>query len=212
MYFCRPKNIINKVITQQNQKKGALNTTPNHFRPRQFGPRPKKEAQHRINNFITAQTVRVVGENFEPKIVSLREALAIADQYELDLVEISPNANPPVCKVMDYQKYLYEQKKKAKEIKANSAKTVVKEIHMGPQTDDHDFNFKCVHAEKFLKDGYKVKVMVTFRGRSIIYKDQGELLLLRFAQSLEEFGKLDQMPTLVGKNMTIMISPKSTKK
>jgi translation initiation factor IF-3 len=154
----------------------------------------------------------VVGENFEPKIVSLREALAIADQYELDLVEISPNANPPVCKVMDYQKYLYEQKKKAKEIKANSAKTVVKEIHMGPQTDDHDFNFKCVHAEKFLKDGYKVKVMVTFRGRAIIYKDQGELLLLRFAQSLEEFGKLDQMPTLLGKNMTIMISPKSTKK
>jgi len=189
-----------------------LNTTPQNFRPRPFGPRPKKEAQHRINNYITAQTVRVVGENFEPKIVSLREALAIADQYELDLVEISPNANPPVCKVMDYQKYLYEQKKKAKEIKANSAKTVVKEIHMGPQTDDHDFNFKCVHAEKFLKDGYKVKVMVTFRGRAIIYKDQGELLLLRFAQSLEEFGKLDQMPTLLGKNMTIMLSPKSTKK
>ncbi len=212
MYFCRPKFIINKVITKKPKKKGALNTTPNNFRPRQYGPRPKKEAQHRINNYITAQTVRVVGENFEPKIVSLREALAIADQYELDLVEISPNANPPVCKVMDYQKYLYEQKKKAKEIKANSAKTVVKEIHMGPQTDDHDFNFKCVHAEKFLKDGYKVKVMVTFRGRSIIYKDQGELLLLRFAQSLEEFGKLDQMPTLLGKNMTIMISPKSTKK
>ena len=149
---------------------------------RQNGPRPKKEAQHRINNYITAQTVRVVGENFEPKIVSLREALAIADQYELDLVEISPQANPPVCKVMDYQKYLYEQKKKAKEIKANSAKTTVKEIHMGPQTDDHDFNFKCNHAIKFLKDGYKVKLMVTFRGRSIIYKDQGELLLLRLAR------------------------------
>lgn len=129
----------------------------------------------------------------------------------MDLVEISPQANPPVCKVMDYQKYLYEQKKKAKEIKANSAKTTVKEIHMGPQTDDHDFNFKRNHAERFLKDGYKVKVMVTFRGRSIIYKDQGELLLLRFAQSLEEFGKLDQMPTLVGKNMTVMISPKSKK-
>lgn len=156
--------------------------------------------------------MRVVGEHFEPKIVSLREALAIADQYELDLVEISPQANPPVCKVMDYQKYLYEQKKKAKEIKANSAKTTVKEIHMGPQTDDHDFNFKRNHAEKFLKDGCKVKVVVQFRGRSIIYKEQGELLLLNFAQSLEEVGKVDQLPTLVGKNMSMMMSPKSTKK
>lgn len=189
-----------------------MNTTPYENKMRRPNGPHKKEAPHKINNYITAQTVRVVGENFEPKIVSLREALAIADQYELDLVEISPQANPPVCKVMDYQKYLYEQKKKAKEIKANSAKTTVKEIHMGPQTDDHDFNFKCNHAERFLKDGYKVKVMVTFRGRSIIYKDQGELLLLRFAQSLEEFGKLDQMPTLLGKNMTIMISPKSSKK
>lgn len=189
-----------------------MKSTPNTGnRGRQFAPR-KKEALHRINENITDQTVRIVGENFEPKIVSIREALAIAEQYELDLVEISPNANPPVCKVMDYQKYLYEQKKKAKEIKANSAKTTVKEIHMGPQTDDHDFNFKLNHATKFLKDGYKVKVMVTFRGRSIIYKDQGELLLLRFAQSLDEFGKLDQMPTLLGKNMTVMISPKSAKK
>lgn len=188
-------------------------TPPNSGKPfRPDGRRPKKEAPHRINNYITAQTVRVVGENFEPKIVSLREALAIADQYELDLVEISPQANPPVCKVMDYQKYLYEQKKKAKEIKANSAKTTVKEIHMGPQTDDHDFNFKRNHAEKFLKDGCKVKVVVQFRGRSIIYKEQGELLLLNFAQSLEEVGKVDQLPTLVGKNMSMMMSPKSTKK
>ena len=145
-------------------------------------------------------------------IMSSREANALAQERHLDLVEISPQANPPVCKVMDYQKYLYEQKKKAKEIKANSAKTTVKEIHMGPQTDDHDFNFKCNHAIKFLKDGYKVKLMVTFRGRSIIYKDQGELLLLRFAQQLEEVGKVDQLPTLLGKNMTMMISPKSNKK
>ena len=190
-----------------------MNITPNAGKPHKpMGARPKKEAQHRINEYITAQTVRVVGENFEPKIVSLREALAIADQYELDLVEISPQANPPVCKVMDYQKYLYEQKKKAKEIKANSAKTQVKEIHMGPQTDDHDFNFKCNHAIKFLQDGYKVKLQVTFRGRAIIYKDQGELLLLKFAQCLEEVGKVDQLPTLLGKNMTMMISPKSQKK
>ena len=191
-----------------------MNITPSNngkpFRP--DGRRPKKEAPHRINNYITAQTVRVVGENFEPKIVSLREALSIADHYELDLVEISPQANPPVCKVMDYQKYLYEQKKKAKEIKANSAKTTVKEIHMGPQTDDHDFNFKRNHAEKFLKDGCKVKVVVQFRGRSIIYKEQGELLLLNFAQSLEEVGKVDQLPTLMGRNMSMMMSPKSNKK
>lgn len=192
-----------------------MSITPNNGRPfRAYGPRPpKKEAQHRINENITAQTVRVVGENFEPKIVSLREALALAEQYELDLVEISPQANPPVCKVMDYQKYLYEQKKKAKEIKANQSKNaVVKEIHMGPQTDSHDFDFKCNHAVKFLKEGCKVKVVIFFRGRSIIFKDQGELLLLRFAERLAEVGKLDQMPTLMGKNMSIMISPKTSKK
>lgn len=191
-----------------------MNITPNAGKSRKLmGARPKnKEAQHRINENITAQTVRVVGEDFEPKIVSIREALALADHYELDLVEISPQANPPVCKVMDYQKYLYEQKKKAKEIKANAAKTTVKEIHMGPQTDDHDFNFKLNHAIKFLQDGYKVKLQVTFRGRSIIYKDQGELLLLRFAEGLGEYGKPDQMPTLLGRNMTMIISPKSQKK
>ncbi len=130
-----------------------MNNTSNTGKSRTpRGPQPKKkETPHKINEHITAQTVRVVGENFEPTIVSLREALAIADRYELDLVEISPQANPPVCKVMDYQKYLYEQKKKAKEIKANSAKTTtVKEIHMGPQTDAHDFNFKCNHAIRVL--------------------------------------------------------------
>ena len=190
-----------------------MNIIPNAGKSRKpMGAHPKKkEAQHRINENITAQTVRVVGENFEPRIVSIREALALAEQYELDLVEISPQANPPVCKVMDYQKYLYEQKKKAKEIKANAAKTTVKEIHMGPQTDDHDFNFKLNHAIKFLQDGYKVKLQVTFRGRAIIYKDQGELLLLRFAEGLGEYGKPDQMPTLLGRNMTMIISPKSQK-
>ena len=204
-------NLLRIKLLEKINRKGTLKSTPNpRNRVRYVAPN-KKEAQHNINENITSQVVRVVGENFEPKIVSLREALEIAERYELDLVEISPQANPPVCKVMDYQKYLYEQKKKQKEIKANSAKTQVKEIHMGPQTDDHDFNFKLNHATKFLTDGYKVKVMVTFRGRSIIYKDQGELLLLRFAQSLEDYGKLDQMPTLLGKNMTIMLSPKSKK-
>lgn len=168
----------------------------------------KKEAAHKINQFITAQTVRVVSENFEPQIVSLREALALAEQYELDLVEISPQATPPVCKVMDYQKFLYEQKKKQKDIKAKSAKVVFKEIRLGPQTDEHDFEFKTNHAIRFLKEGCKVKVDVFFKGRSIVYKDQGELILLKFAQAVEEFGKPEQMPKLEGKRMIIVINPK----
>jgi len=152
--------------------------------------------------------VRVVGENFEPKIVALREALALAEQFGLDLVEISPQATPPVCKVMDYQKFLYEQKKKQKDIKAKSAKVVIKEIRLGPQTDEHDFEFKTNHALRFLKEGSKVKVEVFFKGRSIVYKDQGELMLLKFAQACEEAGKLEQMPKLEGKRMMIVISPK----
>lgn len=168
----------------------------------------KKEAAHKINQFITAQTVRVVSENFEPQIVSLREALALTEQYELDLVEISPQATPPVCKVMDYQKFLYEQKKKQKDIKAKSAKVVIKEIRLGPQTDEHDFEFKTNHAIRFLKEGCKVKVDVFFKGRSIVYKDQGELILLKFAQAVEEFGKPEQMPKLEGKRMIIVINPK----
>lgn len=208
------QKIINKDITKIIKKEGALNIPNNNNRPynRPMNARQKQESQYRINNYISSQTVRVVGDNIEPKIVSLREALAIAEEMELDLVEISPQANPPVCKVMDYQKFLYEQKKKMKEMKANSAKTTVKEIHMGPQTDDHDFNFKLNHAIRFLQDGYKVKLMVCFKGRAIIYKDQGELLLLKFAQSLEDYGKLEQLPTLLGKNMTVMVSPKSQKK
>lgn len=152
--------------------------------------------------------VRVVGEGMEPKILSLRDALALAESMELDLVEISPQANPPVCKVMDYQKFLYDQKKKQKDIKAKSAKVVIKEIRLGPQTDNHDFDFKVNHAIRFLKEGCKVKVDVFFKGRSIVYKDQGELILLKFAQALEEYGKLEQMPKLEGKRMIIVINPK----
>jgi translation initiation factor IF-3 len=152
--------------------------------------------------------VRVVGEGMEPKILSLRDALALAESMELDLVEISPQVNPPVCKVMDYQKFLYDQKKKQKDIKAKSAKVVIKEIRLGPQTDNHDFDFKVNHAIRFLKEGCKVKVDVFFKGRSIVYKDQGELILLKFAQALEEYGKLEQMPRLEGKRMIIVINPK----
>jgi len=152
--------------------------------------------------------VRVVGDNLEPQILSLRDAMAIADRFELDLVEISPQANPPVCKVMDYQKFLYEQKKKQKEIKAKSAKVVIKEIRLGPHTDDHDFDFKVNHAIKFLKEGCKVKVDVYFKGRMIVYKDQGELILLKFAQALEEFGKPEQLPKLEGKRMIMILNPK----
>ena len=151
--------------------------------------------------------MRVVGDGLEPQIVSLREALAIAERMELDLVEISPQAAPPVCKVMDYQKFLYEQKRKEKEQKAKSVKVVVKEIRLGPQTDDHDFEFKTNHAIRFLKEGSKVKVGVIFKGRSIVYKDQGELILLKFAQAVEEFGKPEQMPKLEGKRMFIVINP-----
>ena len=184
----------------------AQNNRPN----RSFGPRQKKEAQHRINEHITAQVVRVVGDDIEPRIVSLREALSIADAHGVDL-EISPQANPPVCKVMDYQKYLYEQKKKLKEIKANSAKTEIKEIRLSPQISEHDVEFKCNHAIRFLQEGYKVKVIMTFRGRSIIYKDNGELELLKFAERLQDYGKVDQMPVLTGRNMSLLMVPKTKK-
>lgn len=152
--------------------------------------------------------MRVVGEGFEAKIVSLKEALDLADSFELDLVEISPQANPPVCKVMDYQKFLYEQKKKLKENKAKSAKIETKIIRLGPQTDDHDFEFKCKHAIKFLQDNCKVRVEVFFKGRSIVYKDQGEVMLLKFAQVVEEVGKPEQLPKLEGKKMFIILNPK----
>lgn len=175
-------------------------------------PRQVKQAPNNINEHIRAREVRLVGDNVTPGIYSIHEARKIADELELDLVEISPNAEPPVCKILDYQKYLYQQKKKAKEIKAKSTKIVVKEIRFGPQTDDHDYNFKLKHAQGFLKEGAKVKAYVFFRGRSILFKEQGEVLLLRFANDLEELGKLEQMPVLEGKRMTIMLSPKKPAK
>ena len=150
-----------------------------------------------------------MGDNIEnPGIFALRDALKIADELELDLVEISPKADPPVCKIIDYQKFLYQQKKKQKEIKAKTVIVVVKEIRFGPQTDEHDFNFKLRHAEKFLKEGAKVKAFVFFKGRSILFKEQGEILLLKLATSLEEWGSVEQLPKLEGKRMTMYISPK----
>ena len=144
--------------------------------------------------------------------MSIQEALDIADKMELDLVEISPNANPPVCKIVDYQKFLYQQKKKQKEQKAKAVKIVIKEIRFGPNTDEHDYNFKLKHAKNFLEDGAKVKAYVFFKGRSIMYKEKGEALLKRLVEDLEELGKLDQQPRLEGKRMTIIISPKASKK
>jgi len=176
------------------------------------GRRDNNTDTHRINERIRVPKVRLVGDNIEnPGIYSIDEALKIADQMGLDLVEIAPTADPPVCKVMDYQKFLYEQKKKAKEQKSNSAKVVVKEIRFGPHTDEHDFEFKKNHAMNFLKEGAKIKAYVFFKGRTILFKEQGEILLLRLAAALEEYGKVEQMPKLEGKRMTIFISPKKTK-
>ena len=179
---------------------------------RQNGRRPEKENPHRINDEITAPQVRVVGDNVEPNLVlPIREAIRLADEMELDLIEISPKAEPPVCRIADYQKFLYQQKKKAKEIKAKQTKVVIKEIRFGPQTDDHDYNFKLKHAENFLKEGAKVKAYVFFRGRSIVFKEQGEILLLRFATDLEEIAKVEVMPTLEGKKMNMILAPKPKK-
>ncbi len=152
-----------------------------------------------------------MGENIEPGVFKLAEALRLADQFELDLVEISPNADPPVCKIMDYKKFVYEQKKRDKILKAKSTQVVVKEIRFGPQTDEHDYEFKRKNAEKFLKEGAKLKAFVFFKGRSIIYKDQGQILLLRLATDLEEFGKVEAMPVLEGKRMIMFIAPKKKK-
>jgi len=153
-----------------------------------------------------------VGENIEtPGVFRIQDALKKADELELDLVEISPNAEPPVCRITDFQKFLYEQKKKQKELKAKASKIIVKEIRFGPNTDDHDYNFKLKHAERFLQEGAKVKAYVFFKGRSILYNEQGEILLLRFANALEEVGKVEQLPKLEGKRMTIFISPKKKK-
>ena len=161
-----------------------------------------------MNHRITAPMVRVVGENVETGIYQLREALRLADEQDLDLVEISPTAKPPVCKIIDYRKFLYDRKKKQKEINAKTAKVVVKEIRLGPNTDDHDYNFKLKHAQKFLEEGAKVKVDVFFRGRSIIYKEKGEIILLRFAQELEDYCKVERLPKLEGKRMIMILAPK----
>ncbi len=168
----------------------------------------KDENALRINREITAPEVRLVGENIpEQGIYPLARALAMADEQELDLVEISAKAEPPVCKILDYQKYLYQQRKRAKEMKANAAKIVIKEIRFGPNTDEHDFQFKLKHAAEFLKEGSKVKATIFFRGRSIQFAQQGEKNLLRFAVELEEFGRAENMPVLEGKRMSIMIAP-----
>ena len=174
-------------------------------------PNDNKDAGHRVNEEITARQVRIVGEDIESTVVSIQEALRLARERELDLVEISPKADPPVCRIIDYQKFLYQQKRKAKEIKAKASKVVVKEIRFGPNTDDHDYNFKLKHAENFIKEGAKVKAYVFFRGREIVFKDQGEILLLRFAQDLGDIAKVEQMPRLEGKRMILLLSPKPKK-
>jgi len=178
------------------------------FRP----PMRKKEPEHRINEFIRVPEVRLVGENVEQGIYPTRKALEMADELELDLVEISPNANPPVCRVIDYSKFVYEQKKKQKEIKSNAKQTVVKEIRFGPNTNDHDFEFKLKHAIKFLENGEKVRAYVHFKGRAIVFKEQGEILLLRFAQALEDYGKVELLPKLEGKRMFLTLAPKTAPK
>ncbi|WP_338063551.1 translation initiation factor IF-3 [Zunongwangia pacifica] len=172
----------------------------------------RKEDQHRINQKIRAKEVRLVGDNVEMDVYPIEKALAIAEDLGLDLVEISPDAKPPVVKAMDYKKFLYEQKKREKAMKAKASKVVVKEIRFGPNTDDHDYEFKKRNAEKFLKDGAKLKAFVFFKGRSIVFKDKGEILLLRLATDLEEFGKVEQMPKLEGKRMTMFMAPTTKKK
>lgn len=184
------------------------NQGPQRGYPQRRGPQQKEKDPYVINERIRAREVRLVGDNVEAGIYSIHDALKMAEEKGLDLIEISPNAAPPVCKILDYQKFLYQQKKRLKEQKAKSTKVVVKEIRFGPQTDDHDYNFKLKHAQGFLKEGAKVKAYVFFRGRSILFKEQGEVLLLRFANDLEEYGKVEQMPVLEGKRMIIMLTPK----
>ena len=178
-----------------------------------FNPRFRKEQQqeHRTNHMIRVPEVRLVGDNVQVGIYSVQDAMKIAQSLELDLVEISPGANPPVCKVIDYNKFLYDEKKKKKEMKAKSKTSEVKEIRFTPNTDDHDFEFKVKHAEKFLAHGDKVKAHVQFKGRAIMFKERGELLLLKFADRLKEVGALEGLPKMEGKRMQVMFAPKSAK-
>ncbi len=179
-----------------------------------FNPRfnRQQEPEHRINERIRVPQVRLVGDNVEVGIYSTQEALRIAQSLELDLVEISPQADPPVCKAIDYKKFLYEKKKKEKEMKANAKQSEVKEIRFTPGTDDHDFDFKAKHAEGFLKDGNKVKAYVQFKGRAIQFKERGELVLLKFAERLSEVGQPEALPKLEGKRMFLMLTPRTSKK
>lgn len=192
----------------------SIKTTVANLNQRPQQPRGRQEEPYRINHKIRVREVRLVGEFVEGgnAVLPIEKAIKLAQDNELDLVEISPNAEPPVCKIIDYAKFKYEQKKKQKEIKANAAKVVLKEIRFGPNTDDHDFNFKLKHAINFLKEGAKVKAYVHFVGRSIVFKERGEMLLLKFAQELEDHGVVEQMPKLEGKRMNIFIAPKPGKK
>lgn len=171
----------------------------------------KKEAEHKINQYIRAPQVRVVGENIEPGVYTIEEARKMAEELGIDLVEISPNADPPVCRLVDYNKFLYEKKKKDKEQKAKAKQSEVKEIRFTPNTDEHDFDFKAKHAEKFLLEGNKVKCFVQFKGRSILFQDRGELLLLKFAERLAEVGSLESMPKMEGRRMLAIFTPKKKK-
>src|SRR5690606_35894577 len=183
---------------------------PQGYRDRRL-PQPKVD-EHRINERIRVPQVRLVGDNVENKIYDTDTALRMAREMELDLVEISENSNPPVCKIIDYQKFLYERKKKDKEQKAKAAKSVVKEIRFGPNTDEHDFNFKLKHAIKFLEEGAKVKAYVHFKGRTIAYKEKGEIILLKFAQALEQYAKVEMLPKLEGNRMFLHLAPLPKKK
>ncbi|MCM1254762.1 MAG: translation initiation factor IF-3 [Duncaniella sp.] len=194
----RPPRPVNNNNSNNNTNNGSRRPFNNN----------KDKDPYATNEHIRAREVRLVGDNVETGVYPIQEALKIADGLGLDLIEISPTAQPPVCKILDYQKFLYQQKKRQKEQKAKATKVVVKEIRFGPQTDDHDYNFKLKHAIGFLQEGAKVKAYVFFKGRSILFKEQGEVLLLRFANDLEEYGKVDQMPVLEGKRMIIMLSPK----
>ena len=166
------------------------------------------KGQYRINEQIRAKEVRIVSDDIEPKVYPIFQALKMAEERELDLVEISPNAEPPVCRIIEYSKYLYQLKKKQKEIKAKSVKVVIKEIRFGPQTDEHDFNFKLKHAKGFLEEGAKVRAYVFFKGRSILFKDQGSDILNRFISELEDYGKVESAPKLEGKKMIVVLAPK----
>jgi translation initiation factor IF-3 len=183
-----------------------------NFRGRNPNFRREVQQEHRTNRMIRIPEVRLVGEGIEPGVYPTEKALELAEAQGLDLVEISPNAAPPVCRIIDYKKFLYEKKRKEKEMKANAKQNEVKEIRFTPNTDDHDFDFKCKHAEKFLKEGDKVKAYVQFKGRAIMFKDRGELLLLKFAERLAETGVLEGMPKMEGKRMLVIFAPKSKAK